>query len=90
MAEDAGGAPCYRAVRLEPHRAVRVVALVPSERSSTAHTRGLLPESVPHADAAFNASRAALSVIAVTQRPDLLFVASEDRLHQGYRAPALR
>ncbi|MEV6071785.1 homoserine kinase [Nocardia sp. NPDC052001] len=79
----------YRAVRLEPHPSLRPVVLIPEERSSTAHTRGLLPDNVPHADAAFNASRAALAVVALTQRPDLLLPATADRLHQGYRASAL-
>lgn len=79
----------YRAVRLEAHPALRPVVLIPAEHSSTAHTRGLLPEVVPHADAAFNASRAALAVVALTQRPDLLLPATADRLHQTQRAPAL-
>ncbi|WP_051499093.1 homoserine kinase [Nocardia sp. BMG51109] len=79
----------YRAVRLDPHPALRATVLVPDEHSSTAHTRGLLPELVPHPDAAFNASRAALAVVALTQRPDLLLPATADRLHQGYRSAAL-
>ncbi|MFE7795966.1 homoserine kinase [Nocardia sp. NPDC057440] len=79
----------YRAVRLEPHPDLRAVVLIPEERSSTAHTRGLLPEVVPHGDAAFNASRAALAVVALTERPDLLLPATADRLHQSQRAPAL-
>ncbi|NNH70353.1 homoserine kinase [Nocardia uniformis] len=79
----------YRAVRLTAHESLRPVVLIPTERSSTAHTRGLLPDTVPHADAAFNASRAALAVVALTQRPDLLLPATADRLHQGYRASAL-
>ncbi|PTR37443.1 homoserine kinase [Rhodococcus sp. OK611] len=79
----------YAAVRLDVHPDIRVVALVPSERSSTAQTRGLLPELVPHADAAFNVSRGALAVVALTSRPDLLMAATEDRLHQNQRASAL-
>lgn len=79
----------YRAVRLEPHPSLRPVVLIPSVRSSTAHTRGLLPETVPHADAAFNVSRAALAVVALTERPDLLLPATCDKLHQTQRAPAL-
>ncbi len=79
----------YRAVRLDPHPALRAVVLIPEERSSTAHTRGLLPEVVAHGDAAFNVSRAALAVVALTQRPDLLLPATADRLHQPQRAPAL-
>ena len=79
----------YRAVRLDPHPTLCPVVLIPQERSSTAHTRGLLPEVVPHGDAAFNLSRAALAVVALTQRPDLLLPATADRLHQTQRAPAL-
>ena len=79
----------YRAVPLTVHPTVRVVVLVPSSRSSTAHTRGLLPDLVPHRDAAFNVSRAALAVVALTERPDLLMPATEDLLHQAQRAPAL-
>ncbi|WP_159839364.1 homoserine kinase [Nocardia sp. CY41] len=79
----------YRAVRLDAHPALRPVVLIPEERSSTAHTRGLLPDVVPHGDAAFNVSRAALAVVALTQRPDLLLPATADRLHQAQRAPAL-
>ncbi|GGK55928.1 homoserine kinase [Nocardia camponoti] len=86
-AED--GTVRYRAVRLAPAAALRVVVLVPSERSSTAHTRGLLPAQVPHGDAAFNVSRAALAVVALTERPDLLMQATQDKLHQTQRAPAL-
>ncbi|MGM7648174.1 homoserine kinase [Nocardia sp. JW2] len=82
-------ARAYRAVRLDPARALRPVVLIPQERSSTAHTRGLLPEQVPHGDAAFNVSRAALAVVALTERPDLLMPATADRLHQTQRAPAL-
>ena len=79
----------YAAVRLEVHPSIKVVVLVPSERSSTSHTRGLLPELVPHRDAAFNVSRSALAVVALTERPDLLMSATEDLLHQGQRAQAL-
>jgi homoserine kinase len=43
---------------------------------------------VPHADAAYNAARAALLVTALTSRPDLLLEATDDRLHQPYRRPA--
>jgi homoserine kinase len=62
---------------------------VPPTRASTAKVRKLLPESVPHADAARNAARAALLVLALTRAPDLLVPGTEDWLHQGYRAPAM-
>jgi homoserine kinase len=75
-----------RAVRDEPAPGVRPVVFVPSERGLTEVARGALPASVPHVDAAFNSSRSALLVYALTKDPDLLFPATEDRLHQPYRA----
>jgi homoserine kinase len=78
----------YHAVRLDAHPSIRPVALVAERESSTAATRGLLPDRVPLADAAFTGSRTALAVLAFTARPDLLLPATEDRLHQGYRRPA--
>lgn len=78
-----------RAVRLDPHADLAPVAFVPSTTSSTKAVRGLLPASVPYADAVLNASRAALLAHAVTADPTLLMAATEDRLHQHYRAPAM-
>lgn len=77
------------AVRLDPSGDVVAVAFVPSTALATAKARRLLPESVPHADAAHAAGRAALLVEALTRRPELLLAATEDRLHQGYRASAM-
>jgi homoserine kinase len=78
-----------RLTRLDVAPGVRTVALVPGTRLATEQARGLLPDTVPHADAAANAGRAALLVVALTQEPRLLFDATEDRLHQSYRAPAM-
>jgi len=78
-----------RAVRLATADAVRPMVFVPRERGLTATARRALPPSVPHADAAFNTGRAALLVHALTGDPGLLFAATEDRLHQGYRAEAM-
>ncbi|MFV8312451.1 homoserine kinase [Mycobacteroides chelonae] len=87
--ETAGAAPVYAATRLDVHPDIRIVAAIPEEQSSTAHTRVLLPESVTHVDARFNISRAALLTVALTVRPDLLMTATEDRLHQPQRASAM-
>jgi homoserine kinase len=78
-----------RAVRLDTAPGVRATVFVPQERGLTATARAALPSAVPHADAAFNAGRSALLVHALTQAPELLFPATEDRLHQGYRAEAM-
>ena len=79
-----------RATRLEPSPDVVPVVFVPPGQLATAKARKLLPETVPHADAAANAGRSALLVEALTHRPDLLLDATEDRLHQSYRAPAMK
>lgn len=81
-----GGA---RAARVEPHADLACVVAVPDAELSTARARAMLPATVPHADAAFTAGRAALLVEALSRRPDLLLPATEERLHQAYRAPAM-
>lgn len=78
-----------RAIRLEPADSLVPVVFVPAKPLLTQTARGLLPRSVPHVDAAFNAGRAGLLVEAMTRRPELLLAATEDRLHQEYRAPAM-
>jgi homoserine kinase len=78
-----------KAVRLVPNSAVQPVIFVPTERGLTAHARAALPRTVPHADAAINAGRAALLIYALTAAPELLLAATEDRLHQSYRAPGM-
>ncbi len=77
------------AVRLEPAPGLVPVAFIPQLRTSTAASRATLPTSVSHADAARNAGRAALLVAALTTAPRELMAATEDRLHQPYRLPAL-
>lgn len=79
----------YSAVRLAVHPDIRAYALVPADRGATSEARGLLPVMVDHAVAAFNVSRSALAVVALTSRPDLLLEATEDLLHQPQRAAAM-
>ena len=78
-----------RAVRLDAAPEVRPFVFVPEERGLTEAARAALPPAVPHTDAAFNAGRAALLVQALTRDPVHLFAATEDRLHQQYRAAAM-
>ncbi|MEN3613131.1 homoserine kinase [Plantactinospora sp. ZYX-F-223] len=78
-----------RAVRLPVAPQLRATVFVPEERGLTATARAALPATVPHADAARNAGRAALLVHALTTDPELLFEATEDRLHQPYRAAGM-
>ena len=81
--------PEARAQRVAVHPDIRVALCVPDGELATAQARAMLPGEVPHRDAAFNASRAALLVVAMTGQPELLMSATQDRLHQGQRAAAM-
>jgi homoserine kinase len=65
------------------------VAYVPPDGVSTEVARGLLPATVPHADAAADAGRTALLVAALGGAPEHLLAATRDYLHQDYRRPAM-
>lgn len=69
--------------------AVRAVAFVPPDGVSTEAARGLLPAEIGHADAAANSGRTALLVAALAGETDQLLRATEDRLHQVFRASAM-
>ncbi len=79
-----------RAVRLDVAPTLATTVLVPASRLSTVTARASLPSSVPHHDAAVNAGRTGLLTLALTARPDLLPTATEDRLHQRYRASVMQ
>lgn len=79
----------FHAVRLDPPPTLRCVVCIPPTPLRTEVARTLLPEQVPHADAAHNAARAALLVAALTGLPEVLLPATADRLHQRYREPAM-
>lgn len=76
-------------IQLNVDTRIRAMAYVPERPLATAKARKLLPESIPFADAVRNTSNAALMSHALTLRPDLLFTATEDFLHQSYRADAM-
>lgn len=83
--EDAGR---WGVAHLDPHPAIRAILAIPQTVLSTKVARGLIPETVPHRDAVRNSSRAALAIHAFTRDPSLLLPATEDYLHQRYRAEA--
>lgn len=73
--------------RLDPHPDLAPVILVPDElRLPTVDARRALPSNVSREDAVFNVGHAAMAVVALTQDPDLLIVALQDRLHETARA----
>ena len=87
--EGEGPGARYSAAPLRLHPDIHLFTAVPEVKSSTAETRVMLPTQVSHVDARFNLSRAALLVVALTERPDLLVEATADRLHQPQRAAAM-
>jgi homoserine kinase len=78
-----------QAKKLIVHRGVSPLVCVPAHTVSTALARSLQPDSVPYEDAVFNLSRSALLIAALIQSPELLLQATEDKLHQDYRASAM-
>jgi len=75
--------------KLLVHRGVSPLVFVPTFTMSTKLARSLQPLHVPREDAVFNVSRSALLIAALTQSPELLQAATEDKLHQNYRASAM-
>ena len=76
-------------VQVEVDPRISAIAFVPSTSVSTSKARKMLPDSIKHADAVKNSAHAALLVHALQHRPDLLHTATEDFLHQSYRADAM-
>jgi homoserine kinase len=68
---------------------IRTVVFVPPTGVETKVARGLLPATVPYADAAADAGRTALLVAALAGQPAQLLRATRDYLHQDYRRPAM-
>ena len=76
--------------RFQPARGLAAVVVVATGELSTKTARLMLPEAVPHADAAFNVAHAGLLAASIaTGRPELLGAALADRLHESYRASAV-
>ena len=76
-------------VHLNVDPRIQAMAYIPAKALATSKARKMLPEAIPFADAVRNTTNAALMSHALTTRPDLLLVATEDFLHQSYRAEAM-
>lgn len=77
-------------LRLPLPRELKLVVCIPDFRLSTHKARQAIPSSVPHKDAVYNVSRAALLVGALAGgRLEYLSEALGDKLHQPYRAPLI-
>jgi homoserine kinase len=76
-------------VHLNVDPRIQAMAYIPAKALATSKARKMLPDAIPFADAVRNTTNAALMSHALTTRPDLLLTATEDFLHQSYRAEAM-
>lgn len=83
------GKAVAHAVHLPVDPRIKVMAFIPASPLATSKARKMLPESISFADAQRNTTNASLMAQALTIRPDLLFTATEDFLHQSYRQEAM-
>jgi homoserine kinase len=100
IAWDGGDSGSVRCLRLHPLHGLAPVLCIPDVPLATQAAREVLPTVVPHADAAKNAARSALLVAVLTgagraqadPTPDasLILDATQDFLHQPYRASSMR
>ena len=79
----------YASAKVTPSALVVPVVAIPNVELKTERARGMLPATVPHAEAAANSGRAALLMHALATEPALLLAGTRDYLHQDYRAEAM-
>lgn len=79
----------YATAKLTPSDRVVPVVAIPNVELKTERARGMLPATVPHAEAAANSGRAALLMHALANAPEFLLAGTRDYLHQDYRSEAM-
>jgi homoserine kinase len=78
------------AIKVAWPASLRCIVYVPDTPLPTAKARAVVPKEFSRADAVFNVGRAALFVAGITQgRFEALRLATQDRIHQPYRAPLI-
>ncbi len=76
-----------RYLKIDPPAGLKTIVTIPGFPLSTKDAREALPKQIPLEDAVFNIGRTALLIASLQKGDlDLLGIAMEDRLHQGYRA----
>ena len=77
----------FKYVKINAPTNLKAIVAIPNFHLSTEKARNALPKEISFKDAIFNISRAALLTSALaSNRLDLLEVATDDKLHQDYRA----
>ena len=68
------------------HKSIDFIAFIPDFKLLTSRARGVLPKTVPFADAVFNESRVAILLKALEiADKKLISISLDDRIHQPYR-----
>jgi homoserine kinase len=80
----------YQSILIPVNQKIQALVFIPKTELSTSKARKLLPEEIPFTDAVANSANVAIMSTALSTRPDLLFAATEDFLHQNYRQEAYR
>mgnify|MGYP004480907303 CR=1 FL=1 len=77
----------FKYVKINTPKNLKAIVAIPNFHLSTEKARNALPKEISFKDAIFNISRAALLTSALSSNKlDLLEVATDDKLHQDYRA----
>lgn len=77
----------FKYIKIKPPKKLKAIVSIPDFYLSTEIARNILPKEITRKDAIFNISRAALLTSALfSNRLDLLEIATEDKIHQDYRA----
>lgn len=77
----------FKYIKIKPPKNLKAIVSIPDFYLSTEIARNILPKEIKREDAIFNISRAAMLTSALfSNRLDLLEVATEDKIHQNYRA----
>lgn len=72
--------------KVDIHKGIKFIALIPDFTLSTREARGVIPESIPFKDAVFNVSRVSILISSlVNGELHLLKHGVKDALHQNYR-----
>jgi len=78
-----------RATPITVNHRINAVAFIPESAVATSSARKMLPDEVLYRDATANIARSALMVEALSNKPEFLYEATQDLIHQEFRKSAM-
>ena len=78
-----------RAIPITVNHRINAVAFIPESTVATSSARKMLPDEVLYRDATANIARSALMVEALSNKPEFLYEATQDLIHQEFRKSAM-